>query len=76
MAIWDRMSGDTVETLYREGVKTGRLLVLQLHPWPIGQPFRIGALDAAVRGKVRRQRVWAHTGAGDRRDRPVSAARP
>ena len=29
------------------GATSGRLLVLHLHPWLIGQPFRIGSLDAA-----------------------------
>jgi peptidoglycan/xylan/chitin deacetylase (PgdA/CDA1 family) len=43
-----RMIGDTCETLYRDGATTGRLLVLHLHPWLIGQPFRIGCLDATL----------------------------
>jgi allantoinase len=88
-ALWDRridldqygrMIGETFETLYREGAPTGRLLVLHLHPWLIGQPFRIGCLDAALRGIVGRQGVWAATGAEIidwyRRARPVSPARP
>ena len=74
------MSGETVETLYREGVKTGRLLVPQLHPWPIGQPFGIGYLDEALRRSVRRRGMWAATGAAIidwyPRDRLVSPARP
>ena len=53
------MIGETFETLYREGATTGRLLVLHLHPWLIGQPFRIGSLDAALGHIVRRQGVWA-----------------
>ena len=77
-------------------VSTGRLLVcrddgqraafealatiLHLHPWLIGQPFRIGYLDEALRRIVRRQGVWAATGTEIidwyRRERPVSPARP
>jgi hypothetical protein len=80
VALWDRMRGETVETLYREGVKTGRLLVLQLRPRSIGQPFRTGYLDEAPRRSVRRRGVWAATGAAIidwyPRDRPVSPARP
>ena len=47
-ALWDRRIGGAFETLYREGAATGRLLVLHLRPWLIGQPFRIGFLDAAL----------------------------
>ena len=88
-ALWDRridldqygpMIGETFETLYRAGATTGRLLVLHLHPWLIGQPFRIGCLDAALGRIVGRQGVWAATGAEIidwyRRARPVSPSRP
>lgn len=51
------------DRMYRDGAQTGRLLVLNLHPWLIGQPFRIGYLDAALGEMVRRQGVWAATGA-------------
>jgi hypothetical protein len=52
----------TFDTLWSEGATNGRVLVLHLHPWLIGQPFRIGALDAAL-GHVRRHReVWTATG--------------
>ena len=61
------MIKETFETLYREGASNGRLLVLHLHPWLIGQPFRIGCLDAALGHIVRHQGVWAATGVGDHR---------
>ena len=70
-ALWDRrididrygdMIKETFETLYDEGATNGRLLVLHLHPWLIGQPFRIGCLDAALGHIVQRQGVWAATG--------------
>ena len=48
---------------YDEGATNGRLLVLHLHPWLIGQPFRIGCLDEALSHIVHRQGVWAATGA-------------
>ena len=50
------------DILYRDGEQNGRLLVLNLHPWLIGQPFRIGCLDEALGHMVRRQGVWAATG--------------
>ena len=61
-ALWDRRMDidrygrtirETFDTLYREGADNGRLLVLYLHPWLIGQPFRIRYLDAALDHIVR-----------------------
>ncbi len=48
--------------IYRDAEPTGRLMVLMLHPYLIGQPFRIGFLDEALASMVRRQRVWAALG--------------
>jgi hypothetical protein len=70
-ALWERrvdidrygeMIRESFETLYREGETNGRLLVLNLHPFLIGQPFRIGCLDAALASIVQRPGVWAATG--------------
>lgn len=84
-ALWDRrididryreMIQETFDTLHREGANNGRLLVLHLHPWLIGQPFRIGCLDAALGHIMQRQGVWAATGSEIidwyRRNRPVA----
>ena len=49
--------------LYDDGANNGRALVLSLHPWLIGQPFRIGVLDEALGHMMRRQGVWAASGA-------------
>ena len=71
-AMWERrvtvdrygaLLAESFATLYRDGAQNGRLLVLNLHPWLIGQPFRIGFLDAALGTIMRRQGVWAATGA-------------
>jgi hypothetical protein len=56
------MIKETFETLYDEGATNGRLLVLHLHPWLIGQPFRIRCLDEALGHILRPQGVWAATG--------------
>ena len=70
-ALWDRrididryaaMIEETFDTLYREGAQNGRLLVLHLHPWLVGQPFRIGALERALGHIVSRAGVWTATG--------------
>lgn len=51
------------EQLYRDGAQNGRLLVLHLHPWLSGQPFRIRYLDSALATMRRRQGIWAASGA-------------
>ena len=70
-ALWDRRVGidrygellkDGLDTLYHDSAGSGRLLVLNLHPWLIGQPFRIGYLDDALGHMMRRQGVWAAAG--------------
>ena len=53
---------DAFDTLYRDGEQNGRVMVLNLHPWLIGQPFRIGYLNDALSHMFRRQGVWAATG--------------
>ncbi len=84
-ALWDRrididrygeMIKETFATLYREGEHNGRLLVLHLHPWLIGQPFRIACLDTALGHIAQRPGVWAATGSDIidwfRRNRPIA----
>ncbi len=70
-ALWDRrvpvdryeqLLTESFDILYRDGAQNGRLLVLNLHPWLIGQPFRIGFLDAALGAMMQRQGVWAAPG--------------
>jgi peptidoglycan/xylan/chitin deacetylase (PgdA/CDA1 family) len=60
---YEEMLKESFETLYRDGAENGRLLVLNLHPWLIGQPFRIGYLNEALGAMKRHQGVWAATGA-------------
>ena len=70
-ALWDRrvvigryqqLIEESFETLYQDGQQNGRLMALNLHPWLIGQPFRIGYLDRALGRIMRRGGVWAATG--------------
>lgn len=60
---YGRMICESFDALYRDGADNARLLVLNLHPFLIGQPFRIGCLDAALGYIMRRASVWAATGA-------------
>jgi peptidoglycan/xylan/chitin deacetylase (PgdA/CDA1 family) len=70
-ALWERrvaidrygkLLQESFDMLYRDGAHSGRLLGLHLHPWLIGQPFRIGFLDEALGYMMRRQSVWAASG--------------
>jgi peptidoglycan/xylan/chitin deacetylase (PgdA/CDA1 family) len=50
------------DTLYREGEQSGRVMAISLHPYLIGQPHRIGALDAALEYICRHEGIWKATG--------------
>ena len=55
---------DQFDTLYRESAYAGgRVMAISLHPWITGQPYRIGALEAALDHIMGRRGVWAATGA-------------
>ncbi len=56
------MLKDGFDVMYQDGKQNGRVLGLNLHPWLIGQPFRIGFLDEALGHMMRRQGVWSATG--------------
>ena len=70
-ALWDRrvaigryrdMLKEGFDTMYSDSAESGRLLVLNLHPWLIGQPFRTRFLDDALGHMMRRKGVWAASG--------------
>jgi allantoinase len=55
---------DQFDALYKEAASTGgRILTLALHPWVIGQPYRIGALERALTHIMENEDVWTATGA-------------
>lgn len=54
---------DQFDLLYRESAPdNGRVMAISLHPWIIGQPYRIGALEQALDHMLRHRGVWAATG--------------
>jgi peptidoglycan/xylan/chitin deacetylase (PgdA/CDA1 family) len=54
---------DQFDLLYRESeTQGGRILALSLHPWVIGQPYRIGALEQALKHVMGHPGVWPATG--------------
>lgn len=59
---YGEMIKESFDRLYQDGATNGRVLVLSLHPWLIGQPFRIGYLEDALGHIFQRQGVWAASG--------------
>lgn len=54
---------DQFDVLYRESqTQGGRLMAIALHPWVIGQPYRIRALEEALAHIMGHAGVWAATG--------------
>ena len=54
---------DHFDLLYEESARQGgRIMSLSLHPWVIGQPYRIGVLEKALAHIMRKPGVWAATG--------------
>jgi allantoinase len=62
MARWAALVMEAFDTLYREGRDSGRLFVLPLHPWCIGQPFRVRYLDQVLAHIRKHDDVWLTTG--------------
>ena len=61
---WRDQMIDQFELLYDEStVQGGRMMSLSLHPWVIGQPYRIGSLEEALSHIMRQPGVWPATGA-------------
>jgi hypothetical protein len=70
-ALWDRrvtigryveMLKESFDTVYQEGEENGRLMVINLRPWLMGQPFRVRYLDQGLKYMMGYQEVWTATG--------------
>jgi peptidoglycan/xylan/chitin deacetylase (PgdA/CDA1 family) len=57
-----QMICDSFDVLYKEGAKSGRVMAIALHPYIIGVPHRIGALDKALKYISKHKKVWKATG--------------
>ncbi len=53
---------DGFDAMYKDGADNGRLLTINVHPWLVGQPFRIGYLEDALGHIMGHQGVWAASG--------------
>jgi peptidoglycan/xylan/chitin deacetylase (PgdA/CDA1 family) len=61
MARWARSVSDALDTLLADGMTQPRALVLNLHPWLIGQPWRISYLDEVLADLRKRKGIWFTT---------------
>jgi len=59
---YGEMIKESFDRLYQDGADNGRVMVLSLHPWLIGQPFRIAYLEDALGHIFQRQGVWGASG--------------
>ncbi|MGZ5126879.1 MAG: polysaccharide deacetylase family protein [Burkholderiales bacterium] len=59
---WVQMVNETVEVMCEDASETGLLLAFRLHPWCVGQPYRIKYLEEIVSAMTRRDDVWIATG--------------
>ena len=59
---FERMIRRQFDVLYREGASSGRVMAIALHPYIIGAPHRIGALDSALEYICSHEGVWLATG--------------
>jgi hypothetical protein len=50
------------DTLYREGARSGRVMHIALHPYLTGMPYRIAALDGALKHICKHKKIWKATG--------------
>lgn len=50
------------DQLYEEGAESGTVMCMPLHPYLIGQPHRIAALDAVLKHITGHDKVWLATG--------------
>ncbi|MFH1124571.1 MAG: polysaccharide deacetylase family protein [Pseudomonadota bacterium] len=58
---FSRMIIDQFDTLYREGAQQARVMCIALHPFLIGQAYRIGWLDKALSYIKGHEDVWIAT---------------
>lgn len=61
LVAWRQGVLDAVDRLVEEADGTGRVLVLNLHPWLIGQPWRSTYLREVVEAVAGRRRIWLAT---------------
>jgi allantoinase len=61
-ANWSQMIKSAFDRLYMEGEESGTVLCVPLHPYIVGQPHRIAALNDVLRYISSHDKVWFATG--------------
>lgn len=59
---WRQLVIEAVDRLSSEGREDGHVLVLNLHPWLMGQAFRATYLEEVLAALTRRSDIWMTTG--------------
>jgi allantoinase len=62
VAEYGRMLQSAFDTIYRDSAAGGRMMAFSLHPYLIGQPFRVKHLDSALGHISKFGDVWKATG--------------
>lgn len=60
---WVAMVKECVDVMIEDAAQTGLVLAFRLHPWIVGQPYRVKHLEEIVAHVARRSDVWVATGA-------------
>ena len=55
---WRQAVADALDQLLTDGAKGGRHLILNVHPWLIGHPHRIGYLEDVLENVRDRDGIW------------------
>lgn len=63
-AIWRDTAAEAFARLHQDGAASGTVFGLHIHPWLLGQPHRIGYLQAAVEKIAAAPQVWRTTAGG------------
>ena len=59
---YQRRITESFDILREDGASNARLMALNWHPWLVGQPFRVRAVDSALEYLMKSGSVWAATG--------------
>ena len=58
---WRQAIAEAFDQLLADGARSGRHLILNIHPWLIGHPHRIGYLEDVLADVRSREGVWIAT---------------
>ena len=59
---WVQMVKETFDVMHSDAQETGLLLAFRLHPWCVGQPYRIKYLEQIIAHLTSHEGVWISTG--------------